>query len=160
MPKERKVAPTEIRNRRAFHDYTIEERFEAGLALRGTEVKSVRVGKAQISDAFVRFQKNRPILFNSHIEEYAFGSDNNHAPRRPRKLLLNRREINRILGQIQSGGKTVIPLRLYFKKALVKVEIAVAVGKKMYDKRETLKRRLSEREAEREVRYRQLGKIK
>jgi len=144
--------PVEIRNRRAFHDYHIHDRLEAGLVLQGTEVKSVRLGKAQIQESFVRFDKGQPYLYHAHIEEYAFGNENNHLPRRPRKLLLNKREIRKIRESVQMGGKTVIPLRLYFRKGNLKVEIAVASGKKLHDKRETLKKKEADREANRAVR--------
>mgnify|MGYP003111121830 CR=1 FL=1 len=144
--------PTEIRNRRAFHDYHIHDKFEAGLMLQGTEVKSIRMGKAQIQDAFVRFDKEEPVLYHAYIDEYAFGNENNHAPRRPRKLLLNKREIRKIRDAVQMGGKTVVPLKMYFTRGRLKVEIAIASGKKLHDKRETLKKKEADREARRAVR--------
>lgn len=144
--------PVEIRNRRAFHDYHIHDKFEAGLVLQGTEVKSVRQGKAQIQEAFVRFTKNEPFLYHAYIDEYAFGNENNHAPRRPRKLLLQQREIRKIREAVEMGGKTVIPLKLYFVRGKLKVQIAVASGKKLHDKRETLKKKEADREASRAVR--------
>lgn len=152
MARTKTQEPVEIRNRRAFHDYHIHDRLEAGLVLQGTEVKSVRLGKAQIQESFVRFDKGQPYLYHAHIEEYAFGNENNHLPRRPRKLLLNKREIRKIRESVQMGGKTVIPLRLYFRKGNLKVEIAVASGKKLHDKRETLKKKEADREANRAVR--------
>ena len=144
----------EIRNRKIFRDFTILEKFEAGIVLRGTEVKSIREGRAQINDAFVRIEKEVPILFHSHISEYAFGNLNNHNPYRPRKLLLHRREIRKLSIAMQSGGKALVPVRLYFKKALVKVEIALCVGKKLYDKREDLKMKAVNRDQERNIRIR------
>jgi len=144
--------PLEIRNRRALHDYHIHEKLEAGLVLQGTEVKSIRQGKAQIQEAFVRIHKGEPVLYHAHIEEYALGTDHNHPPRRPRKLLLHQREIRKIRDSIQMGGKTVIPLRMYFSRGKLKVEIAIASGKKLHDKRETLKKKEADREANRALR--------
>ncbi|MCB1121541.1 MAG: SsrA-binding protein SmpB [Verrucomicrobiae bacterium] len=140
---------TEIRNAKAFRNFEIGERFEAGIALRGTEVKSVRNQKAQINEAFCRVEKNEVILFHAHIAEYEFGNYSNHNPRRPRKLLLKRREINKIRGALEAEGKTLIPLRLYITHGLVKVEIALCVGKKLYDKRQDLKKKVQMREVER-----------
>ncbi len=144
--------PPEIRNRRAFHDYHIHDKLEAGLVLRGTEVKSVRMGKAQIQESFVRFDKGEPFLFHAYIDEYTHGNENNHAPRRPRKLLLHQREIRKIREAVQMGGKTVIPLKLYFVRGKLKAQIAIASGKKLHDKRETLKKKEADREANRAVR--------
>jgi len=136
----------EIRNAKAFHDYFIEDKFEAGIVLTGTEVKSIRAGLAQISDAFVRIDGSIPILYHAHIAEYTFGSYANHNPYNPRRLLLHKREIRKIMQAIQSGGLTIVPLRMYFDKALVKVEIAVARGKKLFDKREDMKTAIAKRE--------------
>jgi SsrA-binding protein len=144
----------EIRNAKANHDFFIEDKFEAGIVLSGTEVKSIRAGLAQISDSFVRMDNDVPILYHANIAEYAFGSYRNHDPLQPRRLLLHKREIRRIREAIQSGGRTVVPLRMYFKGSLVKVEIAVAKGKKLYDKREDLKKDIIRRETEREFRAR------
>jgi len=144
--------PVNIRNRRASHDYHLHEKFEAGLVLRGTEVKSIRTGHAQIHEGFVRIDKDEPFLFHAHIDEYAHGTDQNHTPRRPRKLLLNKREIRKIREAVQMGGKTVIPLGLYFKRGKAKIEIAIASGKKLHDKRETLKKKEADREANRAMR--------
>ena len=129
----------EIRNSKAGRDYTIGDRFEAGIVLTGTEVKSVRGAQAQISDAFCRFKKGEIYLHGATINEYAFGNINNHPSRRPRKLLLHQREIARLQHATEAGGKALIPLRLYFKRGLIKVEIALCTGKKLYDKRENLK---------------------
>ncbi len=144
--------PQEIRNPKAGRDYLIEEKFEAGVMLKGTEVKSIRAGKAQIQDSFVRFEKGEPWLFNAHIQEYSFGNLNNHNPTRSRKLLLNRREILKIRQEMEARGRTCVPLRIYFKHGLIKVEVALAVGKKLHDKREDLKKKVALREAERVVR--------
>lgn len=141
----------EIRNKKASHKYHIEEKFEAGIKLQGTEVKSIRQGKAQIGESFVRIEKGNAILYHAHIDEYKFGTDSNHNPTRPRQLLLHKKEINKLRGSIEAGGKAVIPLRLYIKKGLVKVEIAICQGKKLHDKREDLKKKEAMREAERIV---------
>jgi SsrA-binding protein len=146
----------EIRNARVHHDYLVADTYEAGIVLRGTEVKSVRMGKAQIADSFARIEKGEVFLFNAHISEYAFGNLNNHNPLRPRKLLLNKREIHKIMGAIESGGKTLIPTRMYIKHGLVKVEIGICTGKKLHDKRETLKRKIDLREAERDMKRAQV----
>lgn len=143
----------EVRNSRAHRDYFVEETLEAGIALKGTEVKSIRQGMVQINEAFVRIDKGTPVLYHAHIAEYAFGTNSNHNPYRPRKLLLNKREIHKWEQAIQSGGRTVIPLRMYFKNGLVKVEIALAQGKKHYDKREDLKKAVDLRETQRMVRH-------
>ncbi len=143
-----------MRNTRAERDYFIDETLEAGIVLRGTEVKSIRQGMVQLNEAFVRIDKGVPILYHAHIAEYTFGTSANHNPYRPRKLLLNKRELRRWEQAIQSGGRTIIPLRLYFVKGLVKVELALCTGKKQYDKREDLKREVELREAQRSVRHR------
>ncbi len=137
----KKDAPryTEIRNAKALRDYFIDERFEAGIALKGTEVKSIRAGKAQISDAFGRVENGEAWLHGAYIEHYEFGNLNNHDARRTRKLLLHRHHIRKIQLALETGGRALVPLRMYFKGALVKVEVALATGKKLFDKRETLK---------------------
>jgi SsrA-binding protein len=140
---------TEIRNSKAGRDYFIEQRFEAGIALRGTEVKSVRNGRAQINDAFGRLEKGEVWLHNAHIDLYEYGTDNNHDPRRPRKLLLHQHEIRRITQAMEAGGRALVPLRLYIKQALVKVEVALGTGKKQFDRREDLKRRAQMRDIQR-----------
>lgn len=133
---------TELRNSKASRDYTIEERFEAGIKLQGTEVKAIRAGRAQINDAFGRFEKGDLWLLNAHIDEYAFGNSNNHPTRRTRKLLLHKHELRKIAQAMQVGGYALVPLRMYFKEALVKVEVGLAVGKKLHDKRDDLKKRV------------------
>lgn len=145
---------TEVRNAKAFRNYEIGERFEAGVVLRGTEVKSIRNSKAQINEAFCRVEKEEVFMYHAHVAEYAFGNFNNHNPRRPRKLLLKRREINRIRGALEAQGKTLIPLRLYMAHGLVKVEIALCLGKKLYDKRHDLKKKVEMREVERALKHR------
>lgn len=132
---------TEIRNAKALRDFAVVERFEAGIKLQGTEVKAIRAGRAQINDAFGRFEKGDLWLMNAHIDEYAFGSINNHATRRIRKLLLNKHELRKIAQALQIGGMALVPLRMYFKEALVKVEVALCTGKKLHDKRDDLRNR-------------------
>jgi SsrA-binding protein len=139
----------EIRNAKAGRDYHLHERFEAGIVLTGTEVKSIRAGKAQLADAYGRIDRGEVLLYNLHIAEYAFGSINNHLPKRPRKLLLKAREIRRILQETETGNRSLVPVRLYFKSALVKVELALASGKKQFDKREDLRKRDEMRDVQR-----------
>ena len=143
----------EVRNSKAKRDFFIDETLEAGIVLRGTEVKSIRQGSAQINDAHVRIDKGTPVLYHAHIKEYNFGTTSNHNPYRPRKLLLNKREIRKWEQAIQSGGRTIIPLRLYFKKGLVKMEIALCRAKKQFDKREDLKKAVDLRETQRTVKH-------
>jgi SsrA-binding protein len=145
---------TEIRNAKALRDYFVDERFEAGIQLRGTEVKSIRAGKAQISDAFGRVEKGEVWLYGAHIEPYAFGNIHNHDAKRVRKLLLHRRHIQQIQLALEAGGRALVPLRMYFKQALVKVEVALCTGKKLYDRREDLKRKVAQREIDRELKHR------
>jgi SsrA-binding protein len=145
---------TEIRNSKALRDYTVDERFEAGIQLRGTEVKSIRAGRAQINDAFARIEKGEVWLYNAHVEQYAFGSIYNHDAKRIRKLLLHRRHIEKIAHALEAGGKALVPLRMYFKDALVKVEVALATGKKLHDQREDLKKRVQLREVEQAMKQR------
>lgn len=134
-------------NKKAFHDYFVLQKAEAGVSLTGTEVKSLRDGKANIKDSYVIFKGGEAFLFNAHISPYSHGNLQNHEPERNRKLLLHRREIEKLREQVVEKGLTVVPLRLYFKGGKVKVEIAVVRGKKLYDKRETEKRRELDREA-------------
>lgn len=142
----------EVRNSKAGHNYFVGETFEAGVALQGTEVKAIREGNAQITEAFCRIEKGQVWVYNAHVGEYKFGNLQNHPPRRKRKLLLHRREINKLIGAVEAGGKSLIPTRLYLKNGLVKIEIALCTGKKLHDKRETLKRKVMMREAERAMR--------
>ncbi len=140
----------EIKNKKAFFDYEILERYEAGIELKGSEVKSLREGKANLRDSFVRIENGEAFLFNAYIAPYSHGGLFNHEPTRKRKLLLHRSEIKRLLGKSQEKGLTIVPLRIYFNdRGKVKVEIALARGKKLYDKRETIRRREQEREARR-----------
>jgi len=133
-------------NRKAHHDFFIEDTYEAGLALLGTEVKSLRDKRVDLSDSFARFEKGELFLYNSHISPYSHGNIQNHDPRRTRRLLLKQKEIGKIFGKIQRKGFTLIPLRLYFKKGWAKVELGIARGKKLYDKRAVLAKKSAERE--------------
>lgn len=142
---------TEIRNRKAGRDYFVGETFEAGIALAGTEVKSFRAGKAQINDAFVRVENLEAFLYQAHISEYDFGNINNHNPTRPRKLLLHKKQLLKLKSATDAGGAAIIPLKMYLKKGFVKVLIAVCTGKKLYDKREDIKKKDAMREARRAV---------
>lgn len=141
-------------NRRARHEYEILDSVEAGLVLRGTEVKSLRAGQASIAEAFAVIDRGEAWLVDAQIQPYAFGNIHNHDPKRRRKLLLHRREIERLTGKTKEKGLSLIPLRLYFKGGLAKVEVGVGRGKKLHDKREAIRRRDALREAEREVRER------
>jgi SsrA-binding protein len=141
-------------NRQARHNYFIDEIYEAGLVLHGSEVKSLRDGKANLKDGFARIQKGEAFLFNIHISPYPGANQFNHEPTRPRKLLLHGREIERLTGKTKERGFTLVPLRLYFKNGKAKVELGLARGKKLYDKRETLRRKEAQREVERSVKAR------
>ncbi len=144
-------------NRQAFHNYFIGDRFEAGIALLGTEVKSLRGGKANLKDAFARVMGREVFLLNCHISPYSHGGYANHDPLRPRKLLLHREEIRRLAQRTTQGGDTLIPLRLYLSKGRVKVEIALARGKKLWDKRQSIKEKDQAKEARAAVRERRRG---
>jgi len=140
---------TEMRNAKALRDFFVHDKFEAGVKLSGTEVKSIRAGKAQITDAFARIEKGEVWLYGAHIEEYSHGGISQHAPKRPRKLLLRASEIRKLSQEVETAGRQIVALRMYFKEALVKVEIATATGKKQFDKREDLKTREQNLEARR-----------
>ena len=133
-------------NKKALHEYFILQKFEAGLMLTGTEVKSLRDGKAQLKDAYVIFKDDEAFLFGAHISPYSHGNLQNHEPERTRKLLLHRREIDKLKVQTTEKGLSVVPLRLYFRGSKVKAEIAVVRGKKQYDKRDTERKREADRE--------------
>ena len=134
------------RNKKAFHDYFIEDKLEAGMELVGTEVKSVKAGKVSIKESFIRIIKNEIFIMNMHITPYEFGNINNLSESRVRKLLLNRKEIEKWAAKIKEQGYTIIPLSVYTKQRLVKMEIGLAKGKKLHDKREALKRKDQERD--------------
>jgi SsrA-binding protein len=148
--KERLAAQRDVTvNRRARHDYFIEESVEAGLVLTGSEVKSLRAGKAQLKDSYGQIKKGEVWLFNAHISEYGPAAQFGHDPTRARKLLLHRREIDRLAGKVKERGLTLVPLRIYFKHGRAKVELGLGRGKKLYDKRAAIKEREVRREMER-----------
>jgi SsrA-binding protein len=136
-------------NKKAFHDFEISERFEAGIVLLGTEVKSLREGRANLKDSYARVKRSEVFLVGLHISPYTHATYDNHEPERVRKLLLHKSEIKRLLGKTQERGFSLIPLKIYFKQGKAKVEIALARGKKEYDKRESLKRKEEAREMDR-----------
>ncbi|MFI5934484.1 SsrA-binding protein SmpB [Actinoplanes sp. NPDC051494] len=138
-------------NKKARHDYTVLKTYEAGLVLAGTEVKSLRAGYASLVDAFAGEHEGELLLYNLHIAEYGFGSWTNHAPRRTRKLLLHKIEIDRILDKLRDPGNTLVPLSLYFQDGWAKVELALARGNREYDKRQVMAKRDAEREISREL---------
>jgi SsrA-binding protein len=142
-------------NRKARHDYHIEETYEAGLALTGSEIKSVRAGRVNLRGSYARVINEQVLLYEAHISPYEqSGIYFNHEPKRPRKLLLHRREINRIVGQVQQKGMTLVPLRVYIKGRYAKLELGLARGKKVYDKREDIAKRDAQREIDRAMKSR------
>lgn len=140
-------------NRKARHEYHIFNTYEAGIVLQGTEVKSIRQGKANLVDSYASIKDGEVWLFNCHISNYEQGNINNHDPHRTRKLLLKRNEIRKLIGKTKEKGLTLIPLRLYIKNGKVKLELALAQGKKAYDKREDIAKRDFQREQERKIKY-------
>ena len=151
VPDESRVVTV---NRQAYHDYFVDETFEAGIALTGTEVKSIRGGKVNLRGAYARVKGGEVWLEGAHIAVYEQGTYMNHDPMRPRKLLLHRREIDRLIGRIQAKGLTLIPLKLYFKHNHVKIELGLCRGKKLYDKRESIRERETQRELARVTKQR------
>ena len=143
-------------NKKAYHDFFIEDTFEAGISLHGTEVKSLRMGKCSIKEAFVRIENGEVFVYGMHISPYEKGNIFNKDPLRVKKLLMHRYEINKLLGKIKEKGLTLVPLKVYFKGSLVKVEIGLARGKKLYDKREDIAKKDQRREAEKEFKIRNL----
>lgn len=141
-------------NRKAYHDYFIDETYEAGISLRGTEVKSIREGKLNLKDSYVLLKDSEAFLLNSHISPYSHGNIMNHEPLRTRKLLLNRSEIERLKGKVAQKGYSLVPLKAYFKGPYVKIEIGLARGKKLFDKRESIKEKEAKRQIERAVKAR------
>lgn len=140
-----------VSNRKARHEFHVLDTMEAGIVLQGTEVKSLREGKANLQDAYARFDRGELWLHNLHISPYDAGNRYNHDPLRPRKLLLHRRELRKLVGQVEQKGLTLVPLDLHFRRGVAKVNLGLVRGKKLHDKRETLKRRVAEREAAREL---------
>ena len=151
MAAKKYESPKEIKNSKVHRDYNVEDTYEAGVVLTGTEVKSIREGKAQLADSFCRFYKDDLFVQGLHIDEYAFGNINNHIPRRERKLLLKRRELRKLKVMMEAGGKAIIPTRMYFTGSLIKMELGVCTGKKLFDKREDLKKKAVDRDIEREM---------
>ena len=143
-------------NKKAYHDYFIDDKWETGISLHGTEVKSLRMGKCSIKESFVRIEKGEVFVYGMHISPYEKGNIFNRDPLRVRKLLLHRSEINKIVGKIAEKGYTLVPLKVYFKGSLVKVEIGLAKGKKLYDKRADIAKKDIRREAEKEFKVRNL----
>ncbi|GAV21561.1 SsrA-binding protein SmpB [Carboxydothermus pertinax] len=141
-------------NRKAFHDYHILEKYEAGISLKGTEVKSIRLGRVNLRDSFARIENGELWLYNMHISPYEQGNRFNHEPKRPRKLLMHKREIMRLFGKTREKGLTLVPLKLYFKGNYAKIELGLAKGKKIYDKREEMAKRDAAREIEKALRAR------
>ncbi|MCI8642390.1 MAG: SsrA-binding protein SmpB [Lachnospiraceae bacterium] len=143
-------------NKKAFFDYFIEETYEAGVSLAGTEVKSLRMGKGSIKEAFIRIEKGEVYLYGMHISPYEKGNIFNKDPLRVRKLLMHKYEINKLLGKIKEKGYTLVPLNIYFNGSLVKVEVGLARGKKLYDKREAIAKKDQRREAEKDFKIKNL----
>lgn len=143
-------------NKKAYFDYFIEDKYEAGIALHGTEVKSLRMGKCSVKEAFLRIEQGEVYIYNMHISPYEKGNIFNKDPLRVRKLLMHKYEINKILGQIMQKGYTLVPLQIYFKGSLVKMEIGLARGKKLYDKREDIAKKDQRREAEKDFKVKNL----
>ena len=143
-------------NKKAYHDYFIEDTWEAGIELAGTEVKSLRLGKCSVKESYIRIIKGEVIVCGMHISPYEQGNIFNKDPLRPRKLLLHRFEINKITGKIDQKGYTLVPLKVYFKGSLVKVEIGLAKGKKLYDKRQEIAKKDARREAEKDFKVKNL----
>jgi SsrA-binding protein len=141
-------------NKKAFHEYFILEKMESGISLQGTEVKAIREGRLNLNDSYAMVQSEEAFLINCHISPYSHGNRENHNPTRSRKLLLHQREIRKLIGKTQEKGLTLVPLRVYFKKGRVKVELGVARGKKLIDKRETERRKEADREARAAMKHR------
>ena len=144
-------------NKKAYHDYFILDTYETGISLAGTEVKSLRMGKCSIKESFVRIENGEVLIYGMHISPYEKGNIFNKDPLRPRKLLLHKYEINKLLGKTKEKGIAIVPLKVYFKGSLVKVEIGLAKGKKLYDKRQDIAKKDQQREASRDFKIRNLG---
>ncbi len=156
MPRDRATERLLADNRKAGHDYHLLEQFEAGLVLLGTEVKAIREGRVNLREAYCRLEGAQAYLLGAHVGQYSHGGYSSHDPLRPRKLLLHREELNKLLGKTTERGLTVVPLRMFMKNGRVKLTIALAKGKKTYDKRETIKRREAERETRAAVKLRRV----
>ena len=157
----RKMAKTSTKlianNKKAYHDYFILDTYEAGIALHGTEVKSLRMGKCSVKESFIRVENGEVFIYGMHISPYEKGNIFNKDPLRPRKLLLHKAEINKMIGKTKEKGMAIVPLKVYFKGSLVKVEIGLARGKKLYDKRNDIAKKDQQREAQRDFKIRNLG---
>jgi SsrA-binding protein len=147
-----------VTNSKARRDFHILETFEAGIALKGTEVKALRAGKAQIADAFARIENDQAWLYNAHIDEYSFGNRENHQPKAPRRLLLHKSEIRKLFGLGSVKGNSLVPLSMYWKNGKVKIALGVGKGKVQFDKREDIKKRDADRELKRAIMHRFKGK--
>ena len=143
-------------NKKAYHDFFVDDTYETGISLAGTEVKSLRMGKCSIKEAFVRIENGEVIIYGMHISPYEKGNIFNKDPLRPRKLLMHKYEINKLMGKIKEKGMTLVPLKVYFKGSLVKVEFGLARGKKLYDKRQDIAKKDQRREAEKEFKVKNL----
>ena len=160
MGNDTKKPPVKLiaNNKKAYHDYFIEEKFEAGIALAGTEVKSLRMGKCSIKESFVRIEKSGEVyIYGMHVTPYEKGNIFNKDPLRPKKLLLHKKEIQKLIGKIAEKGYTLVPVEVYLNKGLVKVQIALAKGKKLYDKRQDIAKKDQRREAERDYKVSMRG---
>lgn len=144
-------------NKKAYHDYFVDEKYEAGLVLHGTEVKSLRMGRCSIKEAFIRIENGEVWVYGMHISPYEMGNIFNKDPLRPKKLLLHKYEINKLLGRIKEKGFTLVPLQVYFKDGKAKMEMGLCRGKKIYDKRQDIARKDQKREAEKEFKIRNMG---
>lgn len=153
MPKG--AGKTVAQNKKAYHDYFVEETYETGIVLQGTEIKSIRAGRVNLKDSYARVQNGEVFLYGMHVSPYEQGNRYNHDPLRERKLLLHRREINKLIGETKETGYALVPLKIYLKNGYAKVLLGLARGKKNYDKREDLKKKEAKREIERAFRDRQ-----
>ncbi len=156
MAKGKETQKLIANNKKAFHDYFIDETYEAGIALHGTEVKSMRMGKCSIKEAFIRIENGEVFVYGMHVSPYEKGNIFNKDPLRVKKLLMHKYEINKLLGKIKEKGYTLVPLQVYFKEGKVKVEVGLARGKKLYDKREDIAKKDQRREAEKEFKVKNL----
>jgi len=156
MPKDKTSEKLLAQNKKAYHDYFIDETFQAGIELVGTEVKSLRAGRCNLKDSFVRIDRGQAFVEGMHVSPYEQGNIFNKDPLRPRRLLLHKREINRLFGKVMREGYTIVPLRAYLSGSLVKLDIALAKGKKLYDKRDAMAQKTQRREAEKEFKVRNL----
>ena len=147
---------TDCEHKKAYHDFFLEERYEAGIELHGTEVKSMRMGKCSIKEAFIRIENGEVIIYGMHVSPYEKGNIFNRDPLRPKKLLMHKSEIRKLIGKIAEKGYTLVPVEVYFKGSLVKVDIALAKGKKQYDKRQDIAKKDMRREAERDFKVKNL----